>query len=451
MSNVAQNDSQPDLTTFQSEATTSHRSRAIRVLFIQRDRGVVDDCQQELTKARFVVSADVFLTLEQGVEQIRSQAYDVVVAEYPGPSPQESEALQLLCQTAGEVPLLFVTTAMSNEFLAQRIADGAFDYVEREHLGQLSMAVRRALKERQLREELEEAGKALQHSQSLYRSLVDNPDYGICRCDAGGKIQDVNQAFLTMLGYSTKGELLAANGASEIVLDLGHAKPVAESSPESLRIEPVEIELKRKNGTTLKARLGGHAIFDEGGNFVGHEVISVDITEQRALEDHLRRQALSDSLTGLANHRRLFEVLHAEIARWERTKREFSLLLLDLDRLKAINDRFGHSVGSKALCRLAQIMTDCCRSIDTAARQSGDEFALVLPETSGATAALVASRICTLLSKDAQVPPLSVSVGVATYPKDAKTIGGLLQVADRALYRMKKEKQYARAARAGQC
>src|SRR5208337_2918627 len=108
---------------------------------------------------------------------------------------------------------------------------------------------------------------------------------------------------------------------------------------------------------------------------------------------------------------------------------------------------FGHAVGNKALCRLAQIMTDCCRSVDTAARQGGDEFALVLPETAPATATLVASRICNLLAKDAQVPPLSVSVGVASYPNDAETIGGLLREADRALYRMKKK---ATAARAGQ-
>jgi len=140
--------------------------------------------------------------------------------------------------------------------------------------------------------------------------------------------------------------------------------------------------------------------------------------------------------------------LHAEISRSERTKREFSLLMLDLDRLKDINDRFGHSAGDKALCRLARIMIDCCRSVDTAARQGGDEFALVLPETAAATALLVASRIRNLLEHDAQLPPLSVSVGVASYPSDATSIGDLLQAADRALYRMKAKQ--SRTAHAGQ-
>jgi diguanylate cyclase (GGDEF)-like protein len=111
--------------------------------------------------------------------------------------------------------------------------------------------------------------------------------------------------------------------------------------------------------------------------------------------------------------------------------------LLDLDGLKEINDRFGHLAGNRALCRLTQILTDSCRTIDTAARHGGDEFALVLPETGAAAAALVARRICDLLAKDNEEPKLSVSVGVASYPKDADTIGTLLYAADRALYAMK--------------
>jgi diguanylate cyclase (GGDEF)-like protein len=173
-------------------------------------------------------------------------------------------------------------------------------------------------------------------------------------------------------------------------------------------------------------RLRGRGIYDDHGNFAGHEIIAVDVTGQRTLEDQLRHQASSDSFTGLANHRRLFEVLQAEICRSKRTGREFSLLLLDLDGLKTINDRFGHSAGNQALCRLLKIMADCCRSIDTAARHGGDEFAVVLPETGWAAATLVGRRICDLLGKDAEEPALSVSVGLASFPKDAGSIGTLL-------------------------
>jgi diguanylate cyclase (GGDEF)-like protein/PAS domain S-box-containing protein len=355
--------------------------------------------------------------------------------------------LQLLHQTVQEIPLLFVTDGPGGESLAELTAHGVFDHVEREHIAQLPLAVRQALNEKALREELEGARKALRHSQSLYRALVDNPTYGIYRCNAEGTILDVNQALVTMLGYSTKEELLAADHLTEYLSHLGAGSPLAGRSRATLQIEPVETEWKRKNGTMLKARISGRDIFDDYGNFAGHEIIAVDITEQRTLEDQLRHQASSDSLTGLANHRRLFEVLHAEICRSERTGREFSLVLLDLDGLKQVNDRFSHLTGDRALCRLGRILRDCCRSIDTAARHGGDEFALVLPETGVAGATLLARRICELLEKEAEEPTLSVSVGIASYPKDADTIGTLFYAADRALYAMKDERPTAARAR----
>ncbi len=446
MSNLAQNEFQTARRSLRPESAGSHRRRPLSVLFVHRDSEAIDGCLQELEKGQFKVRSDFVLNLAQCTEQLRTQSYDVVVAEYPSPSWRSSQALQLLQQTVREIPLLFVTTATGSESIAQLTADGAFDYVEREHLAQLPMAVRRVLNEKRLRTELEEAGKALRHSQSLYRALVENPAYGICRCDAEGKFVDVNQALLSMLGYETKEELLEANRASEIVLELGHRTPLAGGSRESVRVEPVEVQWKRKNGTSVKARVSGRGVFDERGDFSGYEIIAVDITEQRALEEQLRHQAFSDSLTGLANHRRLFDVLQAEISRTKRTEREFSLLLMDLDGLKIINDQFGHLVGDRALCRLAHVLTDCCRSVDTAARQGGDEFALVLPETGVAAATLVARRVCDLLAKDAEQPALSVSVGMASYSKDAETIGSLLYAADRALYAMKAERSKTAAA-----
>src|SRR5260370_40952219 len=94
------------------------------------------------------------------------------------------------------------------------------------------------------------------------------------------------------------------------------------------------------------------------------------------MEDHLRQEAASDSLTGLANYRHLVDVLDGEIKRSGRTSREFALLFLDMDGLKRINDHHGHMVGSQALCRLADVLSSCCRGIDTPARFGGGEFAV---------------------------------------------------------------------------
>lgn len=444
MADLAHKDVPPGLTGFLAERSTSHRSRHIRVLFVHRDTQVVNCCLQELQKARFIVNADVVSTPAQCSEQLRSRRYDVVLAECSIPGLNAAEVCQLLDRTVPYVPILFIAE-LGAESLAQLAMDSPFDYIEREHLAQLPMAVRRALNESTLRGELAEAGKALRHSQSLYRALVENPAYGICRCDAEGNLLDANQALLMMLGHASKEELLAANRASQFILNLGPATPLSGVLAEA-QMRPLEIAWPRKDGTILKARLSGRGVFDERGDFAGYEIIVVDVTDQRALEENLRRQASTDSLTGLANHRQLFEVLHAEITRSQRTGREFTILLLDLDGLKHINDRFGHLVGNRALARLAQILADCCRAVDTAARQGGDEFAVVLPETDSAEAALVASRICELLTKDMELPALSVSIGVAGFPKDGDTIATVLYAADRALYRMKDKQLAAKSA-----
>jgi hypothetical protein len=94
----------------------------------------------------------------------------------------------------------------------------------------------------------------------------------------------------------------------------------------------------------VKVRLSGREVLDEQGELEAYEVIAEDVTRQRELEEHQRRQAANDPLTGLANYRRLVDVLDAEIKRSRRTNREFALLLFDMDGLKSINDRHGHMV-----------------------------------------------------------------------------------------------------------
>jgi two-component system cell cycle response regulator len=448
MSNPISHKSKPAEGKAYPNSKLSARRCALSVLFVHSDVAAIDCCLQELEKGQFIVRSDFVLSMAQCAEQFRSQSYDLVVVEYPAPGSDGTQLTHLLDRTTRGIPVIFLTAGIGSDRVAELTAQDTFDYVEREHLANLPMAVRRALKEKKLRGELEEAQKALQHSQSLYRALVDNPAYGIYRCSAEGKLLDTNAALVTMLGYNSKEQFLAANEESAIIPDLRNVVPFADRSSDTLQIEPTEIEWKRKDGTTLKTRLSGRGFYDQQGNFAGREIIAVDITEQRTLEDQLRHQASSDSLTGLSNHRRLLEVLQAEICRSKRTARDFSLLLLDLDGLKQINDQHGHLVGNRALCRLGQILADCCRAVDTATRHGGDEFAVVLPETGMAAATLVARRICDLLAKDTEDPALSVSVGVACYPSDADSIAALLHAADTALYAMKSLRPYhVRAAR----
>ena len=162
------------------------------------------------------------------------------------------------------------------------------------------------------------------------------------------------------------------------------------------------------------------------------------VLDNARLFDQVRQLAVSDSLTGLANYRWLVHVLNAEIQRSQRSGRPFAILLLDLDHLKLINDRYGHLVGSRALCRLGRVLRVNCRAMDTAARYGGDEFVLVLPEAGAEAAERVSQRIRERLSADGEEPMLSVSVGAAVFPKDGSNLEELLGAADRALYGMKR-------------
>jgi len=156
------------------------------------------------------------------------------------------------------------------------------------------------------------------------------------------------------------------------------------------------------------------------------------------LFEGIRHLAASDPLTGLANYRRLVDALEGEIQRSRRTRRAFSLLLFDLDGLKKINDAYGHLVGSKALCRVANVLRVNSRTIDTAARYGGDEFALILPETDMNAAQDVARRICDRIARDGELPPISASVGVASFERDGETLEALVGAADQALYKIKR-------------
>jgi diguanylate cyclase (GGDEF)-like protein len=176
-------------------------------------------------------------------------------------------------------------------------------------------------------------------------------------------------------------------------------------------------------------------------------LLGATLLDNAQLFGQVRTLAISDSLTGLANYRHLVDVLQNELERSGRTNRSFSVLLMDLDRLKSINDRYGHIAGSHALCRVADTLRLQCRSIDTAARYGGDEFALVLPETGEIAAQQVADRIRDCLEIDEEVPRLSMSIGRATFPQSGHSVQQLLESADRALYAMKEKLKTGRAQR----
>lgn len=156
------------------------------------------------------------------------------------------------------------------------------------------------------------------------------------------------------------------------------------------------------------------------------------------LVDRLRAQATIDPLTGCHNRRGLDEILAVELARAKRYERPLSVVLLDIDHFKLINDDFGHEVGDHALQRIGRAVRHTFRSTDSACRYGGEEFALVFPETGKDEAARLAERLRMLIESlppNAEVPrAMTASFGVASYPDDAEDGVEVMRAADRALY-----------------
>lgn len=248
----------------------------------------------------------------------------------------------------------------------------------------------------------------------------------------GKRLHYVNHAAETMTGYARE-ELLSMNfwdlvpDCRELVLNRGGARHGGARH--------YEVKILTKNGDERWLDISKTMIEFDGT--LASLFSAFDLTERKHAEAEVQLLAVTDPLTGLGNYRRLVEALDAEVKRTGRTGRPFAVLLLDLDQLKKINDRYGHLIGSQALYRVADVLRVFCRAIDTAARYGGDEFAVILPETTAAAARLVASRIRSRLATDSLQPPLSVSVGVAGYPQDGETMEALLRTADRELYGMK--------------
>jgi diguanylate cyclase (GGDEF)-like protein/PAS domain S-box-containing protein len=414
------------------------RGRPVRILF-HSEPADVEICLRELKRADFKVSKDVVLTSQQFVEHLKSNVYDAIVAEYPAPNWQGTQALELLQQTEKSIPLIYVTHIKLPEVMARQIAKGAADCIAMENIGHLPAAVRRVLSDKELRDQRDRAEKKLRHSEARYRALVGNLAYGMCRWNMEGKLVDANPALVIMLGYASRKELMAQDLTGVIFRDPCIRKQILEGHGPDNHAKSAQIDWKRRDGTMLKVKLSGREVQGDRGRIEGYEVIVEDVTSQRELEESLRDKADKDSLTGLANYRRLIDVLDGEIKRSTRTGREFALLLFDLDQLKRINDCYGHLTGNRALCRVADALVVTCREIDTGSRFGGDEFAVVLPETGGEASRFAAQRICRTLAADGEEPQLSVSVGVATYPQDGETIESLLSAGDVSLYAMKNE------------
>jgi len=193
-------------------------------------------------------------------------------------------------------------------------------------------------------------------------------------------------------------------------------------------------DLNMSNGTVLRCQL---AKLPNGGRML----IYSDVTDIVRAAQEMEKLATIDGMTGIFNRRHFLALADHEWDRARRYGRPLSFLMIDIDYFKAINDRFGHDVGDRAIMHVANLASDCKRSSDLLARIGGEEFGLLLPETGAAQAELLAERLRREVAKSplAEVShSATVSIGVATADETMTGISDLIKAADQALYAAKR-------------
>ena len=180
------------------------------------------------------------------------------------------------------------------------------------------------------------------------------------------------------------------------------------------------------------------------GGRSGYIVVTRDLTRKKREEDDLRDAASKDFLTGLSNRRAFEETARQELQRWQRGREPLSLLMIDADHFKRVNDAHGHGTGDDVLRALARAVQDQVRELDVAARLGGEEFVVLLPSTDAVGGRAAAERIRTCVealrvtAPDGSTVRFTVSIGVAEATRDAASVELLLQRADDALYEAKR-------------
>ncbi len=260
------------------------------------------------------------------------------------------------------------------------------------------------------------AEEALRQSEELFRSLVQNAtDYAIYMLDADGKVMSWNPGAQKAKGYSRE-EILGRHFSAFFTKE-----DVEQGAPErhmKLAVEHGSWQQEgwrvRKDGSRFWASTVLTALRDESGRVRGFSKVSRDTTDAKAMEDQLKRQALSDPLTNLANRSLFRDRVEHAFGRRERHDERLAVLFLDLDGFKKINDTLGHDAGDELLVEVAARLQECVRPSDTVARMGGDEYAVLLDDLkSPSDAARVAERILEALSAPYDLAGTEVRVGAS--------------------------------------
>lgn len=310
--------------------------------------------------------------------------------------------------------------------------------------------------------EARQAEQALRESEEKFRQIATAAQDAVLMMDNDGRIAYWNAAAERIFGHTREEalgkELHAFLGAARYYEAYGKASQRFRFTGEGAAIgKTLELAAVRKDGTEFPIELSVSAVrLGDKWSAVGilrditerkrmDEQLKVSLAEKETLVQKLNEFATRDGLTGLYNHRAFYKLLEDELARAQRFNRPVSLLLLDIDHFKHVNDTHGHLAGDAVLKGLSELLTRQARAIDRVCRYGGEEITVILPETDLDVAVNIAERLRAAVEAqpfdvNAGAPlHITVSIGGASFPAHADSAQALVGAADAALYAAKQD------------
>jgi two-component system, cell cycle sensor histidine kinase and response regulator CckA len=265
----------------------SSPAKPLWVLVVDDDADDLDLCLRSLKKSGILFQADTVSTKKEFTQKLRDQPVDVVLSDYSMKGWNGMEALAILKEVRPEVPMILLTGTLGDEIAVECIKSGVSDYVLKNQLARLPVALRRAQEEKSLREAEIIAVKALRESEARYRGLVSNAMFGIFWVqEPQGELIDVNPALVKMLGYDSQEDLLRLRFTRPLYRNPEDQEKIVTEYMESGRGDST-VDWKRKDGSVITIRTVARRTTEPAGNSECAEVIVENVTERLALEKQL--------------------------------------------------------------------------------------------------------------------------------------------------------------------
>lgn len=412
--------------------------------------------------SRLLAARDYEVVLAHGgcdaLIAIGKQQFDVVLLDLGMPDLKGAEVLRFIADRGVETPVIVVSGESSIDAAINALRAGASDFVRKPYQSEeLLRRIDNTLSRSRLEKENNHILQRLQQSEKWHRFLVNNsPDF-IYTLDQAGHFTFVNDRLESLTGF-VRSDLLGQHYSVLIddddiprAVNVFNERRAGDRSTRNtelrLRCKPGGQRPRLMQGRCKTVELTATGMYEEDKNpferrFIGSYGVAKDISERKQAEATVHYQTYHDLLTGLPNRAMFRNHLGLLLAQGKRSRQSLTVLSLDLDHFKIVNDSLGHSVGDELLLAIGTRLRQCLREGDTLARLGGDEFAILLPALcEPRDIEPIGRKIIHVLSEPVYIKGhevyVSASIGACVAPADSDTVDSLIRQAEIAMYHAK--------------